>query len=108
LQPWLGSRPKNKPNQALLYVTTVSLASTIFFHSPEQAASCLSDQVGRGQLLLPRLPSPLFQQRFGLLEVSGVKAFGEPAVDGGQQLVGCGLFALVPPQARQAHGGAQL
>ena len=50
-----GSRPKNKPNQALPYAQTASLASTIFFHNPEQSASCLSDHVRRGQLQLSRL-----------------------------------------------------
>src|SRR5216683_527146 len=50
----------------------------------------------------------LLQQCLGLLEVSGVKAFGEPAVDGCQQLVGLGPLALLLPQARQAHSSAQL
>jgi hypothetical protein len=48
------------------------------------------------------------EQRLGLLEVGGVKALGEPAVDGRQQLMGLGALALLLPQARQAGGGAQL
>src|SRR5262245_42497432 len=48
------------------------------------------------------------QQRLGLLEVGGVKALGEPAVDRCEQIVGVGAPALLLPQARQAHGGAQL
>ena len=48
------------------------------------------------------------QQCFRLLQVSGIEAFGEPAVDRGQQLAGRGAFALMLPQAGQAHGGAQL
>jgi len=34
-----------------------------------------------------------FQQRFRLLQVFGIKAFGEPAVDLGQQLPGFVLLA---------------
>src|SRR5437870_3976444 len=60
-----------------------------------------------------RLSSPVFslqlyQQHFGLLEVRGIKALSKPAVDRGQQLVGCDMLALLLPQACQAHGGAQL
>jgi hypothetical protein len=39
------------------------------------------------------------QQGFGFLEISGIKALGEPAVDRGQQLVRFGPLALLPPQA---------
>src|SRR5215813_8793876 len=55
------------------------------------------------------LPSSceFFQQRPGFLEVRGVKALGEPAVDRRQQLVGFRTLVLLLPQARQAHGGAQ-
>ena len=44
------------------------------------------------------------QQRLGLLEVRGVKALGEPAVDRCQQRMGFGALALLLPQATQAHG----
>jgi hypothetical protein len=47
------------------------------------------------------------QQRLGLLEVGGIKALGEPAVDGCQQLIGLCALALVLPQAGQAGGGAR-
>src|SRR5712691_8219059 len=46
------------------------------------------------------------EQRPGILEVGGIKAFGEPAIDLGQQLVGCGALALLLPQATQAHGSS--
>jgi hypothetical protein len=42
------------------------------------------------------------QQRLGLLEVGGVKALGEPAVDRRQQRMGFGLLALLLPQPRLA------
>ena len=48
----------------------------------------------------------LLQQRLGLLEVGGVKALGEPAVDWGQQLASLRALALLLPQAAQTHGGA--
>src|SRR5262249_7776330 len=54
------------------------------------------------------LSRQLVQQRFGLLKIGGVKALGEPALDGGQQRTGFGALALLLPEARQAHGGAQL
>ena len=42
------------------------------------------------------LSSELLQQRLGLLEISGVKALGEPAVDRGQQVVHLrGCFVLL-------------
>jgi len=48
------------------------------------------------------------QQCLRFLQVEGVKALGEPAVDRRQQLVGFRPPALLLPQARQAHSGAQL
>jgi hypothetical protein len=45
-----------------------------------------------------RLPE-LCEQRFGLLQVFGVKPFGEPAVDLGQQLSGLWLLPSPLPQA---------
>ena len=49
----------------------------------------------------------LIKQRFGVLQVSGVKPLGEPAVDRYQQLVGFCALALPLPQARQAGSGAE-
>src|SRR5262245_43782047 len=56
------------------------------------------------------LPSSceFFQQCLGFLEISGVKALGEPVVDRRQQLVGFRPPVLLLPQARQAHSSAQL
>src|SRR5215470_11128936 len=48
------------------------------------------------------------QQRLGLLEIGGIKALGEPAVDRQQQRVGFSALAMLLPQARQAHGRTQL
>ena len=41
------------------------------------------------------LPPESVEQRFGLLEVRCVEAFGEPAEDGGEQGVGFGVASLV-------------
>ena len=49
----------------------------------------------------PVLSPQLLQQRPGLLEVSSVKALGEPAVDRRQERVGLGPLALVLPQAER-------
>ena len=43
-----------------------------------------------------------------LLEISSVKALGEPAIYRGEQRTRCGVLALLLPQPTQAHGGAQL
>ena len=48
------------------------------------------------------------QQCLRLLQVSGVKALGEPAVDRCEQLAGLGTLVLLLPQAGEARGGAQL
>jgi hypothetical protein len=50
----------------------------------------------------------LFQQRFRLLQVFGVKPFGEPAIDLGQQLPCFILLALLLSQAGKAHHRPQL
>src|SRR5262245_22547920 len=49
----------------------------------------------------------LLQQRLGLPEVGGVKAFAEPAIDWCQQLAGFLALAPLLPQAAQAHGSPQ-
>ena len=54
------------------------------------------------------LSRQLIQQRLGLLEVPRVKAFGEPMVDRGEQVVRFLALALPLPQPGQAHGGPQL
>src|SRR5882724_1081123 len=48
------------------------------------------------------------QQRPGLLQVGGVKALGEPAIDRCQQVVSLGALTLLLPQATQAHRRPQL
>ena len=62
-----------------------------------------SKAVSTGVALRQRL-----QQRLGLLQVGGVKALREPAIDRRQQRVGLGALALLLPQATQAHGGPEL
>ena len=47
------------------------------------------------------------EQCLGFLEVGGVKALGEPAVDRREQSVRFHALALLLPQPPQAHGGAQ-
>ena len=47
------------------------------------------------------------EQPLGLLEVGGVEALGEPAVDRGEKAVRLGAPALLPPKPRKAHRSAQ-
>jgi hypothetical protein len=56
----------------------------------------------------PTFSGEFREQRFGLFEVGGVEAFGEPAVDRRQEIMGLGEFALVSPQPGEARRGAQL
>jgi hypothetical protein len=54
-----------------------------------------------------RLFAQLIEQRFRLFEVRGVEAFGEPAVNVGQDPLSFALLPLCLPQASQARGRAQ-
>src|SRR4051794_5735012 len=56
---------------------------------------------------VPYLPE-LGEQRLRLLQIFGVEAFGEPAINWGQQLIRLLAFALALPQACQTHRCAQL
>jgi hypothetical protein len=47
------------------------------------------------------------EQRFGLLEVGGVQAFGKPVIDLGQQVPCFFAFTLLLPESAQAHGGVE-
>src|SRR6185295_13510505 len=44
----------------------------------------------------------------GLFQVDGLEAFREPVMDAGEDGARLPKFALLLPQARQAHGGRQL
>ena len=58
--------------------------------------------------LISVLGSQRFQQCFGLLEVSRVKALGEPAVYLCQQLSGRCPLPLTLPEPSEAQRGAEL
>src|SRR5262245_27839038 len=60
------------------------------------------------RMLRPLDSRQFFQQRFGCLGVSGVKALGEPAINLCQELVCFCLLALLLPQPTQARRSAQL
>ena len=49
----------------------------------------------------------LLQQRLRLLQIARVEPFSEPAVDRSQQFASLLHLALVAPEAREAHGGAE-
>ena len=55
----------------------------------------------------PVLSFQLPQQRLRLLEIRRVKAFREPAIEQGEELVGLCALTLLLPQTAEAHGGAQ-
>ena len=49
----------------------------------------------------------LFQQRLRLLQIARVEPFREPAVHRSEQFARLLHLALVTPEAREAHGGAE-
>ena len=79
-----------------------SLCSPKWSRANAEANSAL-----RSCLRLP-MSTELVEQRFGILEVSGVEALGEPAVDRGEEIVGLSAFALIAPQSGEARCCAQL
>jgi hypothetical protein len=50
----------------------------------------------------------LIKQRLRLLQVERIEAFGEPAVDRCEKIVGLVPLALITPEVRQARRRAQL
>ena len=68
--------------------------------------------VSGGIVVLPfgreRLSCERLQQCLGLLQIRRVEPFGEPAVDRRQQRTRFVAFALLLPEATEAHGSAQL
>src|SRR5215831_9857184 len=51
--------------------------------------------------------SELVEQRPRLFQVLSAEAFGEPAVDRGEEVAGFGAAALTDAQAGEGHGSAQ-
>ena len=49
----------------------------------------------------------LVEQGFGLLQIARVEAFGEPAVDRSKQFASLLRLALITPEPRHAHRGAE-
>ena len=60
-----------------------------------------STGVSTGVALRQRL-----QQRLRLVQVSGVKALGEPMVDWCEEVMGFSAFPLLLPESSQAGGGS--
>jgi hypothetical protein len=48
----------------------------------------------------------LIEQRLSLLQIEGVEAFGEPAVDRSEKVASFVPLALIAPETRHAHCGA--
>src|SRR5262245_25137852 len=57
---------------------------------------------------LAALSRQLLQERLGVLQVSGIKPFGEPVIDRGQQRAGLVPRALLLPKPTQAQRRPQL
>jgi len=48
------------------------------------------------------------EERFGVAQVGGVEALGEPGVDGGEEVAGLVQLAAIGPEAGEGSGGTQL
>src|SRR5712691_948222 len=70
--------------------------------NPEQPPWALVPCTG-----LSALSRQLLQQHPSLLEIGGVKALREPAIDRCQEVSGFGVLTLLLPEATEAHGGPQ-
>jgi hypothetical protein len=55
----------------------------------------------------PALRAQLLQQRLRFLQIARVEAFGEPIINRRQQFARLLPFALVAPEAGEAHGCAE-
>ena len=80
-------------------VDTTTIVSGSPLSVPPRRAGVMS-QSGEKQTPM----SQVLQQRPGFLEVGGIEAFAEPAVDRCEQLPRFGVFALLLPQETEAHG----
>jgi hypothetical protein len=83
------------------------------FYSPQQTSSdgpamSVSCQDRKSSVTLMALSRELVEQRLRFLQVAGVEAFGEPAVDRREQTVGLRLLALVAPESGETDRGSQL
>jgi hypothetical protein len=66
--------------------------------------ACLETRQGAGNHISLR---QLIEQRLCFVEIGGVEALGEPAVDRREKVAGFGVAALVAAQPGEACGGAQ-
>jgi hypothetical protein len=73
-----------------------------------QEAAILRGGIEQPDVAHEQKSTHLVEQRLRVPEVGGIEAFGEPAVDGGEQVMGLGASALVAPQAGETGSGAQL
>src|SRR6516164_2441262 len=79
-------------------------ATAVAAPSPDADPVTSADKFRRtSSSLLPEF----VEQRLCVFEIGRIKAFGEPAVERGEQVAGFGLAALVAAQPGEAHGGAQ-
>ena len=102
--PRPGCRPCHPRSQEYAAIVEASDASCGLGRKSPQPAQETCPSPGP---LMGGTSGQRLQQRLGLPEVSGVKALGEPAVDGSQQFAGFGTLALLLPQAAQARRCSQ-
>ncbi len=62
----------------------------------------------RAQMLQPRRLRQFVKQRLCLLQIGGVEPLREPAIDGGEEVVGFGGLALGVPETGEAGCCTQL
>src|SRR5262249_21953677 len=90
-------------------VMTGSLSCRLLVRAPQYSLFRIAKRIPvKVRLCCPCPLRQFVKQRPSLLQVGGVKALGEPAIERREQVVGRSALPLPLPQARQAHGGPQL
>src|SRR6516225_7322510 len=89
-------------NPKLRSQAAISIARASGLSGSRSGGRCIQGRRSNGFI------AQLVEQRFGTLQIGGVEALGEPAVDRGEKIARLGGLALVAPQPGEAGGGAQL
>jgi len=76
-------------------------------HASGSSGSTRSSHSRRISAMLTTGPSQLIEKRLCVFEIARVEAFGEPAVNGCEQIAPLGPAPLFAPQPREARRGAQ-
>jgi hypothetical protein len=75
--------------------------------SPSSYSKCALAAITVAHSRIQTWSAELVEQPLGVLQVGGVEALGEPAVDRREEIVGPSALALIAPEATKAGRGTQ-